>query len=144
LAISILQQFLTTLPFRPDAFQIEALRAVENVGSVVVTAPTGAGKTLVADGSIALTIAKGERAFYTTPIKALSNQKFNDLVDVHGTESVGLLTGDNVINGDAPIIVMTTEVLRNMIYEGSNALDDLGLVVLDEVHYLADRHRGSV
>lgn len=144
MAASILQQFLTTLPFRPDAFQTDALLAVEAGGSVVVTAPTGAGKTLVADGSIALALAKGERAFYTTPIKALSNQKFNDLVDVHGTESVGLLTGDNVINGDAPIIVMTTEVLRNMIYEGSNALDDLGLVVLDEVHYLADRHRGSV
>jgi ATP-dependent RNA helicase HelY len=141
---SPLWQFLEGLPFRPDSFQTEALSAVEKGVSVVVTAPTGAGKTLVADGSIAMAVANGERAFYTTPIKALSNQKFNDLMDVHGEESVGLLTGDNVINGDAPIIVMTTEVLRNMIYEGSTALDDLGLVVLDEVHYLADRHRGSV
>ena len=141
---SALGQFLDELPFSPDTFQIEALAAVENGISVVVTAPTGAGKTLVADGSIAMTIANGERAFYTTPIKALSNQKFNDLVEAHGEDLVGLLTGDNVINGDAPIIVMTTEVLRNMIYEGSTALDDLGLVILDEVHYLADRHRGSV
>ncbi len=141
---SALGQFLDELPFSPDTFQIEALAAVENRTTVVVTAPTGAGKTLVADGSIAMTIANGERAFYTTPIKALSNQKFNDLVEVHGEDLVGLLTGDNVINGDAPIIVMTTEVLRNMIYEGSTALDDLGLVILDEVHYLADRHRGSV
>jgi ATP-dependent RNA helicase HelY len=141
---SILSQFIADLVFRPDPFQVEALHVVESGKSVVVTAPTGAGKTLVADGSIALTIAKGERVFYTTPIKALSNQKFNDLVAVHGEASVGLLTGDNVINGDAAIIVMTTEVLRNMIYEGSTALEDLGLVVLDEVHYLADRARGSV
>ena len=141
---SVLSQFLSDLPFQADAFQIEALRSVERGRSVVVTAPTGAGKTLVADGAIAITIERGQRTFYTTPIKALSNQKFNDLVDAYGEDTVGLLTGDNVINGDAPIIVMTTEVLRNMIYEGSSALDTLGLVVLDEVHYLADRHRGSV
>lgn len=141
---STLDVFLSELPFPPDAFQIEALNSVEQGRSVVVTAPTGSGKTLVADGSIAICVAGGRRAFYTTPIKALSNQKYNDLIVVHGPERVGLLTGDNVINGDAPIIVMTTEVLRNMIYEGSDALDHLGLVVLDEVHYLADRHRGSV
>lgn len=139
-----LEAILGGLPFSPDPFQIEALRSIHNGRSVVVTAPTGAGKTLIADGAIALTLAKRQRSFYTTPIKALSNQKFNDLIADHGPERVGLLTGDNVINGDAPIIVMTTEVLRNMIYEGSDALDDLGLVVLDEVHYLADRHRGSV
>lgn len=141
---SALTQFLSDLPFRPDSFQSEALDAVQSGSSVVVTAPTGSGKTLVADGSIVITIANGQRAFYTTPIKALSNQKFNDLVREHGSQKVGLLTGDNVINGDAPIIVMTTEVLRNMIYEESSALTELGLVVLDEVHYLADRHRGSV
>jgi ATP-dependent RNA helicase HelY len=139
-----LETFLSGLPFSPDPFQLEALRSIDNGRSVVVTAPTGAGKTLIADGSIALTIQDGRRSFYTTPIKALSNQKFNDLIVDHGPERVGLLTGDNVINGDAPIIVMTTEVLRNMIYEGSHALNDLGLVVLDEVHYLADRQRGSV
>lgn len=141
---STLSKFLEELPFQPDAFQVDALRAVEAGRSVVVTAPTGAGKTLVADGSIALTVARSLRAFYTTPIKALSNQKYNDLCQDHGIDNVGLLTGDNVINSDAPIIVMTTEVLRNMIYEASGALDELGLVVLDEVHYLADRHRGSV
>ncbi len=141
---SVLARFFSELAFSPDEFQREALRHVEAGRSVVVTAPTGAGKTLVADGSIAITISNGQRAFYTTPIKALSNQKFNDLTAVHGSHNVGLLTGDNVINGDASIVVMTTEVLRNMIYEGSPALDDLGLVILDEVHYLADRHRGSV
>lgn len=141
---SVLDTFVSTLPFDIDVFQRTSLLAVEAGRSVVVTAPTGAGKTVVADGSIAMCIAAGERAFYTTPIKALSNQKFSDLVAVHGRERVGLLTGDNVINGDAPVVVMTTEVLRNMIYESSSALDDLGLVILDEVHYLADRHRGSV
>lgn len=139
-----LEKFLSGLPFTPDPFQVEALRSVRSGRSVVVTAPTGAGKTLIADGSITLTMREGQRSFYTTPIKALSNQKFNDLIVDHGPEKVGLLTGDNVINGDAPIIVMTTEVLRNMIYERSDALNDLGLVVLDEAHYLADRHRGSV
>lgn len=139
-----LEAFLASQPFTPDAFQIASLESIANGRSVVVTAPTGAGKTLVADGAIALVSATGERAFYTTPIKALSNQKFNDLIAVHGPENVGLLTGDRVINGDAPIVVMTTEVLRNMIYEGSHALEHLGVVVLDEVHYLADRHRGSV
>lgn len=144
MTVSVLTQFLDDLPFRPDQFQVDALHAIESGSSVVVTAPTGAGKTLVADGAIAMTTAGGERTFYTTPIKALSNQKFNDLVEVYGKTGVGLLTGDNVINPDAAVIVMTTEVLRNMIYEGSSAIENLGLVVLDEVHYLADRARGSV
>ncbi|MGI9584536.1 MAG: DEAD/DEAH box helicase, partial [Acidimicrobiia bacterium] len=142
--ILALDAFYSDLPFAPDAFQTDALAAVVDGRSVVVTAPTGAGKTLVADGAIALSTASGHRAFYTTPIKALSNQKFNDLSEIYGSEQVGLLTGDNVINGDARIIVMTTEVLRNMIYDDSAALNDLGVVILDEVHYLADRHRGSV
>ncbi len=139
-----LQTFLDALGFTPDQFQVDALASVEAGHSVVVTAPTGAGKTVVAEGAVAITVAGGRRAFYTTPIKALSNQKFNDLVDVWGPDDVGLLTGDNVVNGDAPIVVMTTEVLRNMIYEGSSALASLGIVILDEVHYLADRNRGSV
>lgn len=139
-----IKRYLADLPFDPDPFQVEALLSVGEGRSVVVTAPTGAGKTVVAEGSIAAAVATGQRAFYTTPIKALSNQKFADLRSVYGEDSVGLLTGDNVVNGDAPIVVMTTEVLRNMIYEGSHALAGLGVVILDEVHYLADRSRGSV
>ncbi len=141
---TVLDAFFTSLAFAPDPFQVEALDSIASNRSVVVTAPTGAGKTLIAEGAIALTLANGTRAFYTTPIKALSNQKYNDLVADRGEADVGLLTGDNVINGDAPIVVMTTEVLRNMIYEGSGALEGLGTVILDEVHYLANRHRGSV
>ena len=118
--------------------------AIESGASVVVTTPTGAGKTLVAEAAVHLALLSSKRAFYTTPIKALSNQKFSDFRAVYGDDGVGLLTGDNVINAEAPLVVMTTEVLRNMIYAGSDALDNLGLVVLDEVHYLQDRHRGSV
>jgi ATP-dependent RNA helicase HelY len=140
----VLDRFYDGLAFAADTYQRDALSSVAAGRSVVVTAPTGAGKTLIADGAVALAMAEGTRAFYTTPIKALSNQKYFDLLAAYGQESVGLLTGDNVINGDAPIVVMTTEVLRNMIYERSPALDRLGVVVLDEVHYLADRSRGSV
>lgn len=139
-----LTTFVEGLQFVPDRFQVEALEAVSAGRSVVVTAPTGAGKTLVAEGAVAMNLSLGRRSFYTTPIKALSNQKFSDLVSTYGAPQVGLLTGDNVINGDAPIVVMTTEVLRNMIYDGSRALTGLGVVILDEVHYLADRNRGSV
>lgn len=141
---SPLSRFVDALGFPPDDFQVDALSSFESGHSLVVTAPTGAGKTVIAEGAIAITVDSGQRAFYTTPIKALSNQKYNDLVDMWGDDMVGLLTGDNVINGDAPIIVMTTEVLRNMIYQGSPALADLGVAILDEVHYLADRSRGSV
>ncbi len=141
---SVVDAFFGTLDFDPDPFQRAALASLEAGRTVVVTAPTGAGKTVIADGGIAIARSKARRAFYTTPIKALSNQKFADLRAVHGDHAVGLLTGDNVINGDASIVVMTTEVLRNMIYEESHALDNLGMVILDEVHYLADRERGSV
>ncbi len=139
-----IQRFLSDLPFPPDRFQVDALESIDDHRSVVVTAPTGAGKTVIAEGAIAVALSGSKRAFYTTPIKALSNQKFADLCEVHGSDAVGLLTGDNVINGDASVVVMTTEVLRNMIYERSGVLDDVGVVILDEVHYLADRHRGSV
>lgn len=132
------------LPFRPDRFQVEAAAHIDSGRSVVVVAPTGAGKTLVAEHAIARAYEAGGRAFYTTPIKALSNQKFTDLRETYGEDVVGLLTGDNVINGDAPIVVMTTEVLRNMIYAESSALARLSVVVLDEVHYLQNRYRGSV
>ena len=109
-----------------------------------MAAPTGSGKTIVGEFAVHLALQSGRKAFYTTPIKALSNQKFNDLVRRYGAEKVGLLTGDNSINGEAPVVVMTTEVLRNMLYAGSRTLAGLGFVVMDEVHYLADRMRGAV
>lgn len=132
------------MTFTPDRFQIEAIDAIENDESVLVSAPTGSGKTYVAEYAIAKALKEGQRAFYTTPIKALSNQKYHDLCRLHGGENVGLLTGDTSINGDASIVVMTTEVLRNMIYAESPALKRLAWVVLDEVHYLQDTYRGSV
>src|SRR3712207_3396270 len=112
--------------------------------SVLVAAPTGAGKTVVGEFAVYQALRQGGKCFYTTPIKALSNQKFSDSSIRYGPQSVGLLTGDNAINGEAPIVVMTTEVLRNMLYEGSATLRGLQAVVLDEVHYLADRERGAV
>ena len=111
---------------------------------MLVAAPTGAGKTVVADFAIYLAQERNVKAFYTTPIKALSNQKYHDLVDVYGPDKVGLLTGDTSINSEADIVVMTTEVLRNMLYEHSTTLTALRYVILDEVHYLADRFRGPV
>lgn len=138
------RQYLATLPFAADRFQIEAADAVDRGESVVVTAPTGSGKTVVAEAAIARVLDGGRRAIYTTPLKALSNQKFGDFRRTHGEMEVGLLTGDNSINGGASIVVMTTEVLRNMMYARSPDLDDVGVVILDEVHYLQDRERGSV
>ncbi|HEX5631096.1 MAG TPA: DEAD/DEAH box helicase, partial [Acidimicrobiia bacterium] len=135
---------LARLPFAADRFQIEAADAIDRGESVVVTAPTGSGKTVVAEAAIARALERGTRAVYTTPLKALSNQKFGDFRRVYGDSGVGLLTGDNSINGAAPIVVMTTEVLRNMMYAESTDLDDVGVVVLDEVHYLQDRERGGV
>jgi ATP-dependent RNA helicase HelY len=133
-----------TYPFRLDPFQLRAIDALDEDRSVLVAAPTGSGKTVVAEHAVARALSEGRKAFYTTPIKALSNQKFADLARRHGADNVGLLTGDNSINGDAPVVVMTTEVLRNMIYAGSSALTGLRFVVLDEVHYLQDAYRGPV
>ncbi|HEV7763041.1 MAG TPA: DEAD/DEAH box helicase [Acidimicrobiales bacterium] len=130
--------------FELDEFQVNAIDALDRGASVLVAAPTGSGKTVVAEYAVARALAEGGKAFYTTPIKALSNQKYADLARRHGNASVGLLTGDNAINGDAPIVVMTTEVLRNMIYAGSPALRGLRFVILDEVHYLQDAYRGPV
>ena len=138
-----LDAFFAGLEFAPDEFQIEAARAISDDMSVVVTAPTGAGKTLVAEAAVHFVRGRGQRIFYTTPIKALSNQKFTDLIRTHGEDEVGLLTGDNVVNPDAPIIVATLEVLRNMIYADVDRLDDVGIVILDEAHYLQDRSRGA-
>src|SRR5688572_14148860 len=141
---SHLAAFEATVAFPLDPFQRQACEAVEAGRGVLVAAPTGAGKTIVGEFAIHLALATGRKAFYTTPIKALSNQKFHDLVTRYGEDQVGLLTGDNSINGEAPIVVMTTEVLRNMLYAGSQTLLGLGFVVMDEVHYLADRDRGAV
>src|SRR5918997_2021195 len=143
-AIGELGTFRQVLGFELDPFQQEACAALEEGRGVLVAAPTGAGKTVVGEFAVHLALAKGGKAFYTTPIKALSNQKFADLAQRHGTENVGLLTGDTTINSEAPVVVMTTEVLRNMLYAGSSTLANLGFVVMDEVHYLADRFRGAV
>ena len=129
--------------FDLDAFQVAAIDALDDGQHVIVAAPTGSGKTVVAEYAAETAIRDGRRAFYTAPIKALSNQKYRDLVEVHGESKVGLLTGDNSINGDAAVVVMTTEVLRNMIYGGRD-LGDLAVVVLDEVHFLQDTYRGPV
>src|SRR5699024_6414991 len=137
-------QFRESLGFELDDFQVAACEAVQADQDVLVAAPTGAGKTVVGEFAIALALATGRKAFYTTPIKALSNQKYSDLREVHGAANVGLLTGDVTINGEAPVVVMTTEVLRNMLYSSSATLRGLGYVVMDEVHYLADRFRGPV
>ena len=137
-------EIVAAYPFALDRFQLEAFDALDAGHHVVVAAPTGSGKTVVAEYGIETTLREGRRAFYTAPLKALSNQKFRDLGERYGPGQVGLLTGDNSIDGDAPVVVMTTEVLRNMIYARSPALDRLGLVVLDEVHYLQDAYRGPV
>jgi len=127
-----------------DPFQVNACAALTNGDGVLVAAPTGSGKTVIGEYAVHLALTQHKKCFYTTPIKALSNQKYNDLLRRYDADTVGLLTGDNAINGDAPVVVMTTEVLRNMLYAGSPTLKDLGYVVLDEVHYLADRSRGAV
>ena len=136
--------FEQTLRFELDSFQREACTALEAGKGVLVAAPTGAGKTVVGGFAVFMALQHGLKAFYTTPIKALSNQKYSELAAVHGADRVGLLTGDTSINAEADVIVMTTEVLRNMLYANSDALNNLGYVVMDEVHYLADRFRGAV
>lgn len=130
--------------FPLDDYQLEGCRRLAAGGGVLVAAPTGAGKTVIGEFAVHLAVEESRKCFYTTPIKALSNQKYHDLVDLYGPERVGLLTGDTTVNSEAQIVVMTTEVLRNMIYAGSPTLANLGYVVMDEVHYLADRFRGPV
>lgn len=134
----------TQRAFPLDRFQREAIEAFDAGESVLVSAPTGAGKTVIAEHAIERMLEANQRMFYTSPIKALANQKFRDFGARYGVENVGLLTGDVTIRGSAPVVVMTTEVLRNMLYEGSGRVRDLGCVVLDEVHYLQDKQRGPV
>jgi len=140
-----LELFRTDLRFDLDPFQFAACDSVDQGRSVLVAAPTGAGKTIIAEFAIWLAMRQPTaKVFYTTPMKALSNQKYAELVQAYGETEVGLLTGDTNVNPRARVVVMTTEVLRNMIYADSDLLDDLAWVVLDEVHYLADRFRGAV
>lgn len=138
------ENFQSLFPFDFDEFQIKACHQLEEGNGVLVAAPTGSGKTIVGEFATYLALESGSKCFYTTPVKALSNQKYNDLVEKHGNDRVGLLTGDSNLNSEAPILVMTTEVLRNMIYANSSTLDDLSYVVMDEVHFLADKFRGAV
>lgn len=139
-----LTRFSSELPFALDGFQRRACAALERGHGVLVCAPTGAGKTVVGEFAVHLALAAGGKCFYTTPLKALSNQKHTDLTARYGRDRIGLLTGDMSVNADAPVVVMTTEVLRNMLYADSPALQGLSYVVMDEVHFLADRMRGPV
>src|SRR5438876_1276581 len=140
--MELLERFRSRYPFPLDDFQVEAIRAIEGGQSVIVSAPTGAGKTLVAEFAIHAALAAGRRLAYTTPLKALSNQKFADFTRAFGADAVGILTGDVKVNPHAPILVMTTEILRNALY--GSGLDDLGYIVLDECHYMGDEGRGTV
>ncbi len=136
--------FVAAQPHALDRFQLEAMDVLDDGRSVLVTAPTGAGKTVIAEYAVHLGLAEGVRTFYTTPLKALSNQKFTDLCKLHGSAAVGLLTGDNSINAGANVVVMTTEILRNMIHSERTSLSTLGYVILDEVHFLENPYRGGV
>jgi ATP-dependent RNA helicase HelY len=141
---SVLAQFLATRPWPLDPFQVEAIEKLDAHRGVLVSAPTSSGKTVVADYCNFRALAEGTKVIYTTPLKALSNQKYRDFVREHGEANVGLVTGENTINDEAPIVVMTTEILRNLIYEDLPRLDPVRYVVLDEVHYIDDFPRGSV
>lgn len=142
--MALLDDFRSRRDYPLDEFQVAACEAISAGKGALVCAPTGSGKTVIGEFTIETALDAGTSCFYTTPIKALSNQKYHDFVDRYGAATVGLLTGDQVINQGAPVTVMTTEVLRNMIYARSPELDRLSHVVMDEVHYLADRSRGSV
>src|SRR4030088_2871859 len=139
-----LDAFRRTLPFELDPFQVEAIVKLGTHNGVLVSAPTSSGKTVVADYAIYEAMEDGVKAIYTTPLKALSNQKFRDLKKRYGDAYVGLVTGEHTINEQAPVVVMTTEILRNLIYDDPQRLKDVRYVVLDEVHYIDDYPRGAV
>ncbi len=141
---SLIDAFQATLPWPLDAFQIEAIEKLEAHQGVLVSAPTSSGKTVIADYAIYRALETDARAIYTTPLKALSNQKFRDYQRLHGEGYVGLVTGENTINPAAPVVVMTTEILRNLIYEDPQRLERVHYVILDEVHYIDDFPRGAV
>ncbi len=135
---------LTFKQFTLDKFQVDAIRAIENNESVVVTAQTGSGKTLIADYIIDKFMHSGKRVIYTAPIKALSNQKFRDFKRDYGEDKVGIMTGDFVINSHAPILIMTTEIYRNMLLCNDPSLEHISYVVFDEIHYINDIERGTI
>ncbi|HLL78680.1 MAG TPA: DEAD/DEAH box helicase, partial [Ktedonobacteraceae bacterium] len=145
-----IETFAARYPFPLDAFQVEAMRHLADERSVLVAAPTGTGKTLVAEYAIWQAQQRGRRVIYTTPLKALSNQKYRDLRALNGNDAVGLVTGDIVEHSSASIVIMTTEVYRNMLLEEvtvesiSSELADVECVVFDELHYLSDKERGPV
>ena len=142
---TLVDEFEDSLPFQLDPFQREAIDKLERGrGGVLVSAPTSSGKTIVAEYAIFRALRDGAKVLYTTPLKALSNQKYHDFVRAYGEATVGLVTGENTINDEAPVVVMTTEILRNLIYEDPKRLDLVRYVVLDEVHYIDDFPRGSV
>ncbi len=155
---SIKLDFKTIFPYKLDDFQQEAISYLDENKSVVVTAPTGSGKTMIGEYAIYRALIKGKRVFYTTPLKALSNQKFRDFQDKFGQnwredlgvyEEIGLITGDTIINPNAPVVIMTTEIFRNMLYstpigEVGTSVKDVQTVVLDECHYISDMSRGTV
>jgi superfamily II RNA helicase len=141
-AMDAVDRFRARYPFPLDDFQLEAVRAIAADQSVIVSAPTGAGKTLVAEFAIQQALERGRRIAYTTPLKALSNQKYGDFARAYGEDKVGILTGDVKVNPHAPVLVMTTEILRNALY--GSGFPDLGYIVLDECHYMGDEGRGTV
>ncbi|MEK6868294.1 MAG: DEAD/DEAH box helicase, partial [Nanoarchaeota archaeon] len=138
------KEILKFKEFTLDQFQIEAIHAIEQNESVLVTAQTGSGKTLIADYIIDKFLHSGKRVIYTAPIKALSNQKFKDFKRDYGEEKVGIMTGDLVINSHAPVLIMTTEIYRNMLLCNDPSLEHISYVVFDEIHYINDIERGTI